>query len=139
MNCTGPLNNWIINFTIFVLLFACLLAFFSDEQSSSNLSDTKASQASDDDEDEMVTEAMQFNQLSLEEFCMILLSRVIPMLKGSLCADSSIIESAVHLLHEVLSLMKNVFPDDLWSCVTQLSSLMVSKLEMVKFIIPMAM
>ena len=103
-----------------------ILLFFSDDQSSSNLSDTKASQGSDDDEDEMVTEALQFNQLSLEEFCMILLSRAIPMFKGSSCANSAVVESAVNLLHEVLSLMKNVFPVDLWRCGTQLNSLMVS-------------
>ena len=102
------------------------ILFFSDDQSSSNLSDTKASQGSDDDEDEMVTEALQFNQLSLEEFCMILLSRAIPMFKGSSCANSAVVESAVNLLHEVLSLMKNVFPVDLWRCGTQLNSLMVS-------------
>ena len=74
----------------------------------------------------MVTEALQFNQLSLEEFCMILLSRAIPMFKGSLCTDSAFIESAVNLLHEVLSLMKNAFPLDLWRCGTQLNSLLVS-------------
>ena len=99
---------------------------FSDDRSSSNLSDAKASQGSDDDEDEMVTEVLQFNQLSLEEFCMILLSRTIHMFKGSSCANSAVLESAVNLLHEVLSLMKSVFPVDLWRCGTQLNSLMVS-------------
>ena len=109
-----------------VINYVCL--HFSDDQSSSNQSDNKASQGSDDDDDEdkMVTEALQFNQLSLEEFCMILLSRVIPMFKGSLCADSAIVESAVNLLHKVLGLVKKVFPVDLWRCGTQLNSLMVS-------------
>ena len=103
---------------------------FSEDQSSSNLSDNKASQASDDDdddEDDMVTEALQFNQLSLEEYCVILLARVVPMFRGPLCAETSIIEPAVNLLHGVLSLSKRVFPPDLWRSGTQLNSLMVSK------------
>lgn len=101
----------------------------SEDQSSSNLSDNKASQGSDDDddEDEMVTEALQFNQLSLEEYCVILLARVVPMFRGPLCAETGIIESAVNLLHGVLSLSKRVFPPDLWRSGTQLNSLMVSK------------
>ena len=102
---------------------------FSEDQSSSNLSDNKASQASDDDDDEddMVTDALQFNQLSLEEYCVILLARVVPMFRGPLCAETGIIESAVNLLHGVLSLSKRVFPPDLWRSGTQLNSLMVSK------------
>ena len=102
---------------------------FSEDQSSSNLSDNKTSQASDDDdyEDDMVTEALQFNQLSLEEYCVILLARVVPMFRGPLCAETAIIESAVNLLHGVLSLSKRVFPPDLWRSGTQLNSLMVSK------------
>lgn len=100
---------------------------FSDDQSSSNLSDNKASQASDEDEDEMVTEALQFNQLSLEEFCIILLSRVVPMFQGSLSSHTAVIEYAVNLLHKVLSLMTNVFPVDLWRGGTKLHSLMVSE------------
>lgn len=107
------------------LLLSCL--DFSDDQSNSNLSDNKASQASDEDEDEMVTEALQFNQLSLEEFCIILLSRVVPMFQGPLCTDSALIESAVNLLHKVLSLMTKVFPVDLWRGGTKLNSLMVSE------------
>ncbi|CAH3027837.1 unnamed protein product, partial [Porites evermanni] len=102
----------------------------SEDQSSSNLSDNKASQASDDDddEDEMVTEALQFNQLSLEEYCVILLARVVPMFRGPLCAETGIIESAVNLLHGVLSLSKRVFPPDLWRSGTQLNSLMATSL-----------
>lgn len=107
---------------------------FSDDQSNSNLSDNKASQASDEDEDDMVTEALQFNQLSLEEFCIILVSRVVPMFQGSLCTDSAIIESAVSLLHKVLSLMTKVFPVDLWRGGTKLNSLMVSEEERSTFI-----
>ena len=100
----------------------------SDKSSSSSLSDNKASQASDEDddnEDETVTEALQFNQLSLEEFCMIVLSRVTPVFKGSLCNVPSIIESSINLLHEVLSLMKNFFPANLWMSRMQLNSVMV--------------
>lgn len=108
--------------------------YFSDDQSNSNLSDNKASQASDEDEDDMVTEALQFNQLSLEEFCIILVSRVVPMFQGSLCTDSAIIESAVSLLHKVLSLMTKVFPVDLWRGGTKLNSLMVSEEERSTFI-----
>lgn len=104
----------------------CFFAF-SDDQLSSNVSDNKASQGSDEDEDEMVTEALQFNQLSLEEFCIILLSRVVPMFKGSLCTDSAIIESAVGFSHKVLGLMTKVFPVDLWRRQTKLNSLMVSR------------
>lgn len=104
---------------------SCAVVLISDEHSSSNLSDTKASQGSDDDEDEMVTEALQFNQLSLEEFCMILLSRVLPVFKGSLSINSAIIESSINLLYEVLNLMKNIFSADLWQCGSQLNSLMV--------------
>ena len=102
---------------------------FSEDQSSSNLSDNKASQGSDDDDDEddMVTEALQFNQLSLEEYCVILLARVVPMFRGSLCAETGIIESAVNSLHGILSLTKRVFPPDLWRSETQLNSLMVCK------------
>ena len=107
--------------------FNYLFTLFSDDQSNSNLSDNKASQASDEDEDEMVTEALQFNQLSLEEFCIILLSRVVTMFQGPLCTDSAIIESAVNVLHKVLSLMTKVFPDDLWRGGTKLNSLMVSE------------
>ena len=106
-----------------------LVWIFSDDQSNSNLSDNKASQASDEDEDDMVTEALQFNQLSLEEFCIILLSRVVPMFQGPLCTDSALIESAVNLLHNVLSLMTNVFPVDLWRGGTKLNSLMVSEYD----------
>lgn len=101
--------------------------YFSDDQSNSNLSDNKASQASDEDEDEMVTEALQFNQLSLEEFCIIVLSRVVPIFKGPLCTDSAINESAVNLLHKLLNLMAKVFPVDLWRGGTKLNSLMVSE------------
>lgn len=101
--------------------------YFSDDQSNSNLSDNKASQASDEDEDEMVTEALQFNQLSLEEFCIIVLFRVVPIFKGPLCTDSAIIESAVNLLHKLLNLMAKVFPVDLWRGGTKLNSLMVSE------------
>lgn len=104
---------------------SCSFAF-SDDQSSSDVSDNKASQASDEDEDEMVTEALQFNQLSLEEFCIILLSKVVPIFKGYLCMDSAIIESAVSLSHKVLSLMMKVLPVDLWRRGTKLNSLMVS-------------
>lgn len=104
---------------------SCAVVLISDEHSSSNLSDTKASQGSDDDEDEIVTEALQFNQLSLEEFCMILLSRVLPVFKGSLSINSAIIESSINLLYEVLNLMKNIFSADLWQCGSQLNSLMV--------------
>ncbi|KAJ7384897.1 hypothetical protein OS493_018584 [Desmophyllum pertusum] len=110
------------------LVFIMVLFAFSDDQSSSNLSDNKGSQGSDEDEDEMVTEALQFNQLSLEEFCIILLSRVVPMFQGSLCTDSAINELAVNLLHKVLSLMTNVFPVDLWRGGTKLNSLMGSVL-----------
>ena len=102
----------------------------SEDQSSSNLSDNKASQASDDDdddEDDMVTEVLQYNQLSLEEYCVILLARVVPLFRGPLCGETGIIESAVNLLHGVLSLSKRVFPPDLWKRGTQLNSLMVSK------------
>lgn len=106
---------------------SCSFAF-SDDQSSSDVSDNKASQASDEDEDEMVTEALQFNQLSLEEFCIILLSKVVPIFKGYLCMDSAIIESAVSLSHKVLSLMMKVLPVDLWRRGTKLNSLMVSHL-----------
>ena len=107
--------------------FNFMFTLFSDDQSNSNLSENKASQASDEDEDEMVTEALQFNQLSLEEFCIILLSRVVTMFQGSLCTDSAIIESAVNLMHKVQSLMRKVFPDDLWRGGTKLNSLMVSE------------
>lgn len=102
----------------------------SEDQSSSNLSDNKASQASDDDdddEDDMVTEVLQYNQLSLEEYCVILLARVVSLFRGPLCGETGIIESAVNLLHGVLSLSKRVFPPDLWKSGTQLNSLMVSK------------
>lgn len=75
----------------------------------------------------MVTEALQFNQLSLEEFCIILLSRVVTMFQGPLCTDSATIESAVNLLHKVLRLMTKVFPDDLWRSGIKLNSLMVSE------------
>ncbi|XP_068721388.1 rotatin-like isoform X1 [Montipora capricornis] len=103
----------------------------SDKSSSSSLSDNKASQASDEDddnEDETVTEALQFNQLSLEEFCMIVLSRVTPVFKGSLCNVPSIIESSINLLHEVLSLMKNFFPANLWMSRMQVNSVMATSL-----------
>lgn len=126
------LNTWLHLVSLIskksnTLLITCLHQLFSDDQSNSNLSDNKASQASDEDEDGMVTEALQFNQLSMEEFCIILLSRVVTMFQGPFCTDSAIIEYAVNLLHKVLSLMTKVFPDDLWRGGTKLSSLMVSE------------
>lgn len=80
----------------------------------------------------MVTEVLQFNQLSLEEYCMILLARVVPMFRGSLCAETGITESAVNSLHGILSLTKRVFPPDLWRSGTQLNSLMVCKKNCLK-------
>lgn len=74
----------------------------------------------------MNAQALQFNQLSLEEFCMSVLSRIIPLFRGTLCSVPVIIESSINLLYEVLSLMKKVFPANIWVSGTQLNSLMVS-------------
>ena len=89
------------------------------------MSENKTSTGSDEDEDEMLTEALQFSQLSVEEFCMIVLSQVIPMCQGALSTNLTTIETAVNLLHEVLSLLKKVLPVNLWQSGTQLNSLMV--------------
>lgn len=109
------------------LIYYCLLSFNSDDLSKSSGSDNRTSQVSndEDEEDSMNAQALHFNQLSLEEFCMSVLSRIVPLFRGTLCSVPVIIESSINLLYEVLSLMTKVFPANIWVSGTQLNSLMV--------------
>ena len=101
------------------------LLAISEELSNSSNENENSNTSVEEDEDRLLTETLQFNQLSVEELCVTLLSRLTPLLQGSLASNPSAVMAVVELLHSVLDLIRKVLPDGLWQDKTHANTLMV--------------
>ncbi|XP_048576455.1 rotatin-like isoform X2 [Nematostella vectensis] len=70
--------------------------------------------AGEEEEEDLVVEALQYDQLSVEEVCIAVLSKAIPATTGVLCDNARVVIACLELLFHVGDLLRMVTPVDLW-------------------------
>ncbi|EDO36601.1 predicted protein [Nematostella vectensis] len=93
--------------------------------------------AGEEEEEDLVVEALQYDQLSVEEVCIAVLSKAIPATTGVLCDNARVVIACLELLFHVGDLLRMVTPVDLWDEDSQTYKVMTYKVMVSKSIPPM--